>query len=1423
MGTVKKHMLNVFSGNSCKSIVLGIFAFFAVKGHSQLFVDEAATNADIISTIEGSGLTIVPSSFTITQGAANQSGLFGYTPDGVLGLDTGFVMTTGSLTSLFNNDSGSSSVGNPDITADPDLLSISPLASNDQIIVEFDVIPKCDTLQIDFVFGSEEYNEYVCSTFNDAFAFFVSGPGISGGLGYANDAANFAQLPDGTPVAINTVNDGNLTGPYPDSGCQSLTNTALFVDNTAGTTLEPDGITVPITAKGVVIPCETYHVKMVIGDAIDSSWDSWVFLESFSCPGQDVTMTPDPIFDTATEGCQYAFFIMERGGDTTVPIDVDLTFTGSATFGVDYDLLDVTLNPAPTTLSFAADEIQKILVIEAYEDGVTEGNESINLTASWSICTEVLSVTQEFTIEEPYINITCPPDINSGTNPGSCGANVFFGPPTVDSNCNGTSTSRTDGLPFTSGSFFPVGTYTFEYTSTTPGGLTDVCTFDVIVTDSEGPSITCPADQILVANTSCQATLPDYTSLVTTSDNCDPTITVTQSPAPGSSVSGSNTITFTATDDDSNSSQCTITVDVVDVTNPTVTCPADQTIAGNAACEGTLPDFTGLLTTADNCDASLTLAQSPVAGTTITGSSTVTFTITDDAGNSVQCSINVTVSDNIDPVITTCPSNQNINANATCQASLPDFTGSVVATDNCDPTVTITQSPLAGTTVSGTTTVIFTATDDAGNTDQCSIDVTVIDVTNPTVTCPADQTLNANATCQATLPDYTGLLTVSDNCDPSLTIAQSPVSGTTVSGTTTVTFTVTDDAGNSSQCTIDVMVIDVTDPIITCPGNQSLNANGSCQATLPDYTGLLATSDNCDPTLTITQSPVSGTTVSGTTSVTFTVTDDAGNSSQCSIDVTVIDITDPVISCPGNQTLIANGSCEATLPDYTSLITYSDNCSASITQLPAAGSTVSGTSTVVFTVTDGAGNSVQCSFDVNVVDASDPVITCPGNQTLNGNASCEATLPDYSGLLTSSDNCDASLTIVQSPLAGTTVSGTNTVTFTVTDDSGNSSQCSFDVNVIDVTDPSISCPGNQTLNANASCQASLPDYTGLLTTSDNCDPSLTLAQSPSAGTTVSGTTTVTFTATDDSGNSSQCSIDVTVIDVTDPVVICPGNQTVNGNASCESSLLDYTGLLTTSDNCDASLNIAQSPIVGTTISGTTSVTFTVTDDAGNSSQCSIDVTVVDVTDPVVICPSNQTLNGNASCQASLPDYTGLLTTSDNCDPSLAIAQSPIAGTLVSGTTTVTFTVTDDAGNSSQCSIDVTVIDITDPTVTCPSNQTLNANGSCQATLPDYTGMLTASDNCDPSLSISQSPLAGSTVSGTTTVTFTVTDDAGNFVQCSIDVTVIDVSDPTVTCPADQTLNGNSSCEATLQDYTGLLTVSDNCDPSLTISQSPAAG
>ncbi len=268
-----------------------------------------------------------------------------------------------------------------------------------------------------------------------------------------------------------------------------------------------------------------------------------------------------------------------------------------------------------------------------------------------------------------------------------------------------------------------------------------------------------------------------------------------------------------------------------------------------------------------------------------------------------------------------------------------------------------------------------------------------------------------------------------------------------------------------------------------------------------------------------------------------------------------------------------------------------------------------GITSVTYHVTDGSGNTNACTFTVTVNDNIAPTLTCPTTQTLPlSSSACDATLPDYTTLATASDNCGTA-TLMQSPAAGTTVSGVGpmTVTITATDGAGNTATCNFTVNK---TAPSVSitCPANQMLTLGASCSATLPDYTGLVTAT-GCG-TVTVTQVPAAGTTVTevGPMTVTFTATDSGGNTAQCSVTVNKMDITPPTVMC-NNTSIDFNGE-PSITLSAALLVTASDNCGiASITLSPSVISCNQVGQTVPVIATVTDVNGNVSTCTADVTV----------------------------------------------------------------------------------------------------------------------------------------------------------------------------------------------------------------------
>jgi len=275
--------------------ILLIALLLGNTGIAQLTVTPNATADQLVKTLAGSGVTI--SSPTLTC-AGNANGVF-TTISSTLGLSGGIVLTNGSAvdTTFYVYDSlwGTTvggfdyGVGNPasdfasTANATPGDTDLSALAGGvvtyDACVLEFDFTATGDTVSFNYVFGSEEYTSYTCSSYNDVIGFFLSG-------GAYTAKTNISLVPGTSiPVAINSVNCG-ATGAYSTSTCSAEYAGApyctYYVDNTAGTTIVYDGFTSVLQAVAAVNPCTPYHLKLGVADVGDDLYDSGVFLQAGS-------------------------------------------------------------------------------------------------------------------------------------------------------------------------------------------------------------------------------------------------------------------------------------------------------------------------------------------------------------------------------------------------------------------------------------------------------------------------------------------------------------------------------------------------------------------------------------------------------------------------------------------------------------------------------------------------------------------------------------------------------------------------------------------------------------------------------------------------------------------------------------------------------------------------------------------------------------------------------------------------------------------------------------------------------------------------------------------------------------------------------------------------------------------------------------
>lgn len=397
---------------------------------SQIAVDNTTTNVDqlIQDLLAGNGVVI--SNVQLNGGSSSatneQIGKF-TTSNNVIEMLSGLIMGSGDvkMAEQFNTGGGSTLGGSGNPATDADLLSLDVNGNgiNDQCVLEFDFVPAGDTLKFSYIFASEEYEEYVCGTVNDAFGFFVSGPDPAGG---SYSSKNVALVPDpanpsiftSTFVSINTVNPGVAGSSGIASECASLdpnwaSYNVFYQQNTTGQ-YEYDGRTVSLPVILPVVCGETYHLKLAIGDGGDSSFDSGVFIEEGSFASVPISISTDSELDDdgiLFESCDYSYFVLSRAnGDGS--LDLTGTISGDAENGFDIAQIE-------EEYTFLPGETSDTIWIYPQYDGVDEGDELVIFTIEFEVCNEPYFVRDTLIIRDyKYPSIEIPDSLNICTELG---------------------------------------------------------------------------------------------------------------------------------------------------------------------------------------------------------------------------------------------------------------------------------------------------------------------------------------------------------------------------------------------------------------------------------------------------------------------------------------------------------------------------------------------------------------------------------------------------------------------------------------------------------------------------------------------------------------------------------------------------------------------------------------------------------------------------------------------------------------------------------------------------------------------------------------------------------------------------------------------------------------------------------------------
>jgi gliding motility-associated-like protein len=1084
----------------------------------------------------------------------------------------GVILTSGTIGNALGPNNDGSITGVTGTGADPDLNLLSAFNTYDKCILEFDIFVSSDTLKFNFVFGSDEYLEYVGTAYNDVFGFFISGPGINGP--YTNNSKNLAVVP-GTniPITINTVNNGSYSQYYVYNG------TGLDAPyNVNPYYVQYDGLTTILQAKTVVQACNTYHLKLAIADASDQVLDSGVFLEANSVSSSGIilsTSTSVPGFPFLIEGCNTGTVYFTRTGSVAADTTFHFDIGGNAINDTDYVQI-------PDSITIPKNQTTASLNITPIIDGLIEGPEKIVIYIR-EPCTNTITDSVFLILQDeimPQINndtTICYGDVAQLTATG--GASYSWSPTTGLSNPNifnptaGPLTTTTYTVTMTVASCVADTHVTVNIQplpATNAGNDTAMCIGDTIQLNASAPGATIfkwtPTLQISGVNglkpKIWTTVTRDYILQATDPLGCTSfdTIKITVNPLPNANAgpdkttcsltpvqlnaSGGviyswtptqwldnpnipnpwaapySTTTFKVVVTDANgctkADYVTVTTKPLPVVNAgpdKVICQGQSTVL-NGSASGS-PPFTyswqpaGLL---NNPAVAVPLA--------IGVNSTTVFTLTVTNANGCVSSDTVTVTVNPRPIITFVPATP-----AICIGSSIQLVASGGATYTWLPATGLSSTTIPDPVANPTSTTIYTVTVTGANGCQNTATLTLVVNPLPVADAGPDQTI-----CAGSSAVLTGSGGAFFSWNPAIGLNDSTLSLPTASppSTTTYTLTVTDIAGCKDD---DVVVVNVNplpvadagpDVALCNTATTQLNATGGVSYAWSPPTGL------SDPNI---ANPIASPSITTTYAVTVTDANGCEDTDDVVVTVHALPVADagPDVTMCAGASVQLNGSGGGNYA-WSPPTGLSDPAVANPLANPVL------TTNYVLTVTDSNGctDNDAMLLTVNplpVADAGPDVAICIGGSTqLLGSGGTSFQWSPSSGL---------SDTTIASPTAQPVV--TTTYSLTVSDNNGctDDDDVAVTVNPLPVADAGADmsmCPGIPvTFNASGGVDYAWSPATGLSSTTVN-NP----VANPSA------TTTYTVTVTDASGCVDDDDITLTVFppavaEAGPPHSMCPGD------------------------------------------------------------------------------------------------------------------------------------------------------------------------------------------------------------------------------------------------------------------------------------------
>jgi prepilin-type N-terminal cleavage/methylation domain-containing protein len=814
----------------------------------------------------------------------------------------------------------------------------------------------------------------------------------------------------------------------------------------------------------------------------------------------------------------------------------------------------------------------------------------------------------------------------------------------------------------------------------------------------------------------------------------------------------------------------------------------------------------------DNIDGDITnqIVTSGTVNTTIPGTYTITYSVTDADGNTSTVTRTINVIDNSLPIVTFNPNGNSayaksrstivtINDEETIDASSLKYlwTTSTTAPSEASFTTSFTSGDAIASPdgVTGGYYLWILGKDNTGKTSITHSDVFNLDNTVPVIIMNGSNPASINV---GGIYADAGA-TASDNIDGTIDVVSTGTVDPNVMGTYTITYTATDSSGNTATSTRTVNVVDNVAPTVAfgTNGNSTYAKSRSTTATVSDASGLNTsslkylwnTSTTAPSEASFTTSFTNGGTITSPAGVTggyylwILAKDTSGNATIIKSNVFNLDNTKPVITMNGSNPVTINKGSTYTDAGATATDTNS-GISGSVTSTGSVNPSVVGTYTITYNVSDNAGNAATpVTRTINVVDNQAPVITLNGSTPVNINVG--STYSDAGATAIDDIDGDVTSNIVVTGTVNPSVIGTYTITYTVKDSANNTATSTRTVNVIDNVVPTVAfgTNGNSTWAKSRSTTATVSDNVSVntsslkyqWTTSTTAPSEASFTTSFTNGGTITSPAGVTGTyylwilGKDNASNTMIARSNVFNLDNTAPIITLNGSNPVNINVG---STYSDAGATATDTNSGISGSVTSTGSVNPSVMGTYTITYTATDNAGNTATSTRTVNVIDNVAPTVA------FNPNGNSTSAKTRSTTVTVSDENLDTSSlkylwntsTISPSEASFTTsftsgdtitspdgVTGTYYLWILAKDNFNNTTITSSSVFNLDNTAPVITM--NGSNPANIALGSTYSDAGA--SATDSIDGTVNVTSTGTVDPNVIGTYTITYDATDTAGN--------------------------------------------------------------